>query len=181
MKDNLDNIFKNLEGTFDVEEPTIGHFNRFEAKLNKLDDRSSSKKTNLYTFIAIAASIILFFGIWIGSSFNNNKGMELASISPEMEETQSYFVALIEKELQTIENERNSDTEQLISDGLFQINKLENQYKLLTLELKESTEDKRIIFAMISNFQQRIEVLQSLLNQLDNLKNLKKQHNENFI
>ena len=35
MKDNLDNIFKNLEGEFDIEEPTIGHFNRFEAKLNQ--------------------------------------------------------------------------------------------------------------------------------------------------
>ena len=111
MKDNLDKIFKNLEGTFDIEEPTIGHFNRFEAKLNKTTVTPTKKGNNLYTFIAIAASIVFFFGIWIGSSFSNS-GMELAAISPEMKETQSYFVTAIEKELQIVEKERNTETEQ---------------------------------------------------------------------
>jgi len=180
MKDNLDKIFKNLEGTFDIEEPTIGHFNRFEAKLNKTGETPNKKGTNLYTFIAIAASVVLFFGIWIGSSFTNS-GMELAALSPKMEETQSYFVTVIEKELQIVEKERNKETEHLIKDALKQIKKLEKEYKALTLELKESTEDQRIIYAMISNFQQRIEVLQSLLIQIENFKALKTQNNENYV
>ncbi|REE82017.1 hypothetical protein BX611_1560 [Lutibacter oceani] len=180
MKDNLDKIFKNLEGSFDIEEPTIGHFNRFEAKLNKTVAAPPKKGTNLFTFIAIAASIVLFFGIWIGSSFSNS-GMELAAISPEMQETESYFVTVIEKELQIIEKERNPETEQLIKDALNQIKKLEKEYQVLTLELKESTEDQRIIYAMISNFQQRVDVLQSLLIQIEDFKELKTQNNEKFI
>jgi DNA repair exonuclease SbcCD nuclease subunit len=180
MKDNLDKIFENLEGTFDTEEPTIGHFNRFEAKLNKTAKSPTYNGKRLYTFIAIAASFILFFGIWIGASFSN-KGMELAAISPEMKETQSYFVTVIEKELRSIEKERNTETEQLIKDALNQINKLKNEYDILTLELKESTEDKRIIYAMISNFQQRIEVLQSLLIRIEDFKELKTQNNEKFV
>ncbi|WP_111709228.1 hypothetical protein [Lutibacter citreus] len=180
MKDNLDNIFKNIEGTFDIEEPTIGHFNRFEAKLNKVTTKPLKRRKKIYTFMAIAASFVLFFGIWIGANFNNS-GMELAEISPEMQETQSYFVSLIEKELETIELARNNNTEVLISDALKQINKLENEYKLLTLELKESTEDRRIIFAMISNFQQRIELLQSLLQQIEYVKQLNLQNNEIFL
>lgn len=180
MKDNLDNIFKDLEGQFDLEEPTIGHFERFETKLNKGSNSSSKKRNNLYYFISIAASIILFFGIWIGSNLANS-GMELADISPEMNETQNYFVNVIQKELQTIEIERNSDTEQIINDALKQLNKLENEYQSLTLELKESTEEKRIIFAMVSNFQQRIDVLQSLLIQIDDFKQLKTQKNETTI
>lgn len=173
MKDNLDIIFKNLEADFDVEEPNFGHFNRFEAKLNK----PIKGRNNLYTFIAIAASFVLFFGIWIGSNFNGS-GMELSEISPEMQETQSYFVSFIEKELETIELERNKTTEKIISDALLQFNRLEIEYNLLTLELKESTEDKRVIFAMISNFQQRIELLQSLLLQIENVKHLNLQNNE---
>ena len=62
-----------------------------------------------------------------------------------------------------------------------QLHKLETQYIALTLELKESTEDKRIIYAMISNFQQRIELLQRLLAQIEDVKQLKKQQNENYI
>jgi hypothetical protein len=177
MQDNLEKIFKELENQFDVEEPNIGHFKRFEEKLNK------STKPNilfkLWPLIAFAASIILIFGIWVGMSFSKS-GMELASISPEMGETQNFFVTTIENELATIEKERNPDTEQLISDGLQQLNKLEKQYQELTVELKESTTDKRIIYAMISNFQQRIEVLQNLLIQIENVKQLKTQNNEKY-
>lgn len=178
MKDNLDNIFKKLENQFDIEEPIIGHFNRFEAKLNQ--SKQSNKKFKLFSYVAVAASIVLLFGIWLGASFSNT-GMELASISSEMEETQSYFLATIENELSSIESERNSDTEQLINDALVQLKKLETQYNTLTLELKESTEDKRIIYAMISNFQHRIDILQNLLQQIDTVKQLKTQNDEKYI
>ncbi len=180
MKDNLDNIFKDLEGKFDVEEPTIGHFDRFEAKLKQPKNKSSKNNFNLYSFIAVAASVILIFGIWLGASFSN-KGMELANVSTEMSETQSYFVTTIKKELSLIEDERNSTTEQLINDALEQIKILEQEYNLLTLELKESEEDKRIIYAMISNFQQRIDILQSVLIQIEEVKQLKTQENENYV
>jgi len=178
MKDNLEHTFKSLKNQFDIEEPSIGHFNRFEAKLNSKP--TSNKSFKLYSYVAVAASVILMIGVWMGASFSN-KGMQLASISSEMEETQSYFITTIQKELSTIENERNTTTEQLINDALLQINKLENQYQLLTLELKESSEDKRIIYAMISNFQQRIDILQSLLIQIETIKQLKTQNNENYI
>lgn len=178
MKDNLENIFKNLENQFDIEEPSIGHFNRFEAKLNKTS--APKKSFKLFSYVAVAASIVLLLGVGLGTSFSNS-GMELATISPEMEETQSYFVSIIKNELTTIENERNNDTEQLINDAFLQINKLENQYQKLTLELKESTEDKRIIYAMILNFQQRIDILKNLLIQIENVKQLKTQNNEKYV
>ena len=178
MKDNIEDIFKNLESQFDIEEPTIGHFDRFEAKLNRTT--KSKSKLKLFSYVAVAASIILLFGIWIGDNFAN-KGMELANISSEMGETQSYFVTVIERELETIENERNSNTEQIINDALLQIKRLEKQYLSQTLELKESTEDKRIIYAMISNFQQRIDVLQNLLTQIKIIKQSKPQKNEQYI
>jgi len=134
----------------------------------------------LYAIIAVAASVLLLFGVWIGASFSK-QGMELAKVSTEMEETQSYFTTSIKNELSLIENERNSTTEQLINDALKQIKKLEQQYKLLTIELKESSEDKRIIYAMISNFQQRIEVLQNVLAQIEEVKQLKTLDNENYV
>ena len=57
--------------------------------------------------------------------------------------------------------------------AFLQLNKLEENYKNLTVELDNSNKDKRIIYAMINNFQQRIEVLQSLLQQLNELEQLK--------
>jgi len=178
MKDNLDNIFKKLENQFDTEEPAIGHFNRFESKLNRVPN--SQKRFRVMSYVAVAASVVLLFGVWLGASLSTT-GMELAGISTEMEETQSYFLATIENELSTIENERNSDTEHIINDGIEQLKKLEKTYNTLTLELKESNEDKRIIYAMISNFQQRIDILQNLLIQIETIKQLKAQNNEVYV
>ena len=181
MKDHLEQRFKDLEHQFDIEEPTIGHFNRFEAKLNANTSKKSRKKIiSIISGIAVAASVILFIGVWIGSNYAS-KGIELASVSSEMAETQSYFVSTIQKELATIETERTKDTEKVINDGLAQLYKLETQYQALTLELKESAEDKRIIYAMIANFQQRIEVLQSLLIQIDTIKQLKNENDEKYV
>ena len=180
MKDKLEIKFKELQGQFDLEKPRMGHFDRFEARLNQDQSKSPKRSFRFYAVISIAASFILFFGIWIGSSFSDN-GMELAAISDEMYDTQNYFITTIEKELETIEGEKSIDNEKIISDALLQLEKLESQYKLLTLELKESTEDQRIIYAMISNFQQRIELLQNLLNQIEEIKNLKTVNHEEYV
>jgi len=177
MKDKLEIRFKELKDQFDIEEPDFGHFDRFKSKLGPSKSRSMFRWVSA---VAVAASIILFVGVWIGSNFGN-QGMELASVSPEMEETQTYFVTTIQNELETINEELNEDTTQLITDALEQLKRLEDQYIILTLELKESTEDKRIIFAMISNFQQRIEILQDVLLQIENIKQLKTQNNETYV
>ena len=67
MKDNLENKFKELENQFDLEEPTIGHFDRFEAKLNnpKTLTKTKSKTLKFIAYFAAAASIfyLLEFGL----------------------------------------------------------------------------------------------------------------------
>lgn len=179
MQSELEKIFENQQGKFDMFEPDSGHFERFK---NKLENKKAKKRsaTLLFSKIAVAASIALLVGLWVGSSYSS-KGLELAAVSTEMAETQSYFVATIQKELELVEVERNSDTEQIINDALDRITELETKYELLTLELKESSEDRRIIYAMISNFQSRIDILQGLLERIESVKELKKQNNENYV
>ena len=58
----------------------------------------------------------------------------------------------------------------IIEDAFVQLNILEKNYQKLTLELKESNEDKRVIYAMIANFQKRLEILQNLVDQLEDFK-----------
>jgi len=180
MKDNLENIFKNLENQFDINEPNIGHFNRFEAKLNSTNKKGSFKLYKLVSLIAVAASVILYIGIWVGSSFNSS-GLELSSVSPKMNETENYFITTIQKEIQLVEKEKNSSNKQLINDSFAQLKKLEKQYNLLEIDLKENKSDPRIIYAMIANYQQRITVLQSLIQQLKDVKQLKTQTHEKYI
>ena len=174
MKDNLENRFKELQGQFDLEEPNIGHFNRFEAKLARQVEQENDVRwnPNTWKWLAVAASVVLLVGLWFGSP-TTELGMQLADVSPEMEETQSFFVSTIEKELQDINLQRDNNNKEIIDNALTHLKELEKEYNQLTLELENSDQDKRIIYAMINNFQQRIEVLQTLLQQLDEINTLK--------
>ncbi len=170
MKNNFDKIFLEKRSEFDYEEPNIGHFNRFESKLKTHKNRSKISKTPWY-LLAIAASVLIFFGYWLGNS-NLNKGLELADVSPKMEETQGFYLAAIHKEIEDIKKIQTPQNKQIIDDAFAQLIKLENNYQKLTLELKESNEDKRVIYAMISNFQNRLVVLQNLVDQLQEFEKL---------
>ena len=46
------------------------------------------------------------------------------------------------------------------------------------MDLNESGDDHRVIYAMISNFQNRINILQNTINQIKIIKQLKNQSNE---
>jgi predicted nucleic acid-binding Zn-ribbon protein len=96
-----------------------------------------------------------------------------------MEQTQTFFTNAIQEELSKLENETSEEAQAIITDALSRIENLESQYKKLQLDLEESGDDKRVIYAMISNFQNRIDLLQNVLQQIEDVKQLKNLTNEN--
>lgn len=172
MKTNFDKLF---DQNFDISEPSIGHFNRFEMRIS---DKPKQKSIH-WKWISIAASIVLLFGVWFGQNLQNDR-LELADISPKMEETQDYFTNFIRTEIEKVNTQRTNENQQLIDDSFKRLQKLKEQYSKLTITLKESNEDQRVIFAMISNYQQRIEILQNLLEQLNSIKQLKSSNYEDY-
>ncbi|PHR70589.1 MAG: hypothetical protein COA67_08160 [Lutibacter sp.] len=154
---------------FDIAEPTIGHFDRFENRLSKQQKTYNPKS---WRWLVMAASIALLFGFWFTQT-QNNETLQLADVSPEMAETQNYFSSVLKTEIEKINTQKSPENKTLIDDAFLRLENLEKQYAHLTDELKESDSDKRVVFAMISNFQQRIEILQNLLIQLEDIKQFK--------
>lgn len=173
-EDNIDQLFKNLENDFDTENPLLGHEQRFLKKLktkkNSLDDKP--KHFDYRSYMAIAASVILFFGVFL---FLQNKPEinGLASVSPELSQTQDFFTSAITSELNKIKDQRSPDNEMLVVDALKQMELLEKNYERLKIDLKQSGNDKRVIYAMISNFQSRIKILENVLKTIEDVKQFK--------
>ena len=180
QKDNLETLFDNLKHDFDVEEPTQDHEKRFLKKLNnqRVVDIPKTRYNFWKPVIGIAASIAILISVFVGTQ-QEDEAYDLASISPEMAETQNFFTSTIATELVKLEKEINPETKLLINDALMQIERLENEYRTLKEDLSESGEDKRVIYAMITNFQNRIDILESTLKQIENIKQLKNNYNEN--
>jgi len=179
MKNNMEDFFKKNRQEFDIAEPNVGHFERFQAKLEKGDQASEKKGGTPWYILAVAASVLLFFGYWMGNYSQNSvdAGIDLADVSPQMEETQNFYLASIQKEVEEIKNKKNPANQKIIEDAFRQLELLETNYRKLTLELKESNADKRVIYAMITNFQNRLQILQNLMDQLEEFEELVPQEN----
>jgi hypothetical protein len=183
-KDNIDNLFEELRSDFDFENPNIGHQERFLSKLKNQNSENSkhySSGTNFWKpFLSVAASIIICFGLFTIIKPSNNV-KDLASISPEMSKTENFFTSAISEELLKINNERTPETEILINDALKQMEILEKEYESLKIDLTESGDDKRVIYAMITNFQTRIDILKNVMETIENVKQFNQNNNENSI
>ncbi len=175
-KDNLNQLFENLKDEFDVEVPNLGHQERFLAKLKATDSNvveTSSKSFKLWKpLMAVAATIVLCFSLM--TILNQQpETKDLASVSPELSKTQDFFTSTIENELNKLNKERTPETKALVDDAMKQLQILEKDYESLKKDLTVSGDDKRVIYAMISNFQNRIDVLQNVMERIDDVKQLK--------
>lgn len=181
--ENLEELFKELEGSFDLKEPAEGHQLRFLAKLNASKGVVSlpGRKRNWWKPLSIAASVVLLIGLGIGF-LNQPQTVEqrVAEISPEASQTHFYFASLIEEQVRELEKESSPETEAIISDTMQQLDKLEENYKQLEQDLLNGGDSRLILSAMIVNFQTRIDLLQEVMNQIDSIKNLKTFDDENF-
>ena len=175
-KNTLENLFKNLENKFDFEEPNTNHNQRFLDKLNtKQESPKISKNRNLWKpLIGIAASIVLLISLFIFTNKGNTTPV-LADISPEMAKTESIFMATLTNELSKINSEDMPEYQELIVDALFEIKLQEERYNQLIYGLKENPKDELILSAMILNFQSRIDILQEVMDQIEDLKKLENQ------
>jgi hypothetical protein len=175
-KDNITNLFERLQGDFDIETPELGHERRFLKKLQQQDQNANDAKKPIALFawwkqIAAACVILLSLGILIGSNvdFGTTETSEI-TLSPEVEKSQVYFAALIDKELEKVKAPEDEDTKELIQDTMKRLERLEKDYENLKNQLIERGDDKRILHAMVNNFQLRIQLLESVLVQIDEIK-----------
>lgn len=165
MEDKLHQFFS--ENDFDFQEPHSGHLERFERKL--YNQKKNINKSS-WKWLSVAASVVLVLGFWLGSNHQKQK-MDLADISPKMEEVQTYFVSTIHQELKTLEKNRSLETETIIENALDDLEELEDTYQIFIKELNKNGQQRKIISAMISNYQQRLQILENVLNQIEKIKN----------
>ncbi|MDY8136267.1 hypothetical protein [Aquimarina sp. 2201CG5-10] len=183
-KDEIENLFDRMKDQLDTFEPSPDHQTKFLEKLAQQNKvvQLKPEKQNWYKVFAIAASITILFGIAsMTFMFDDKNEADLASVSPQMQETQSFFTSAIQIQLEEIDKASSTQTSALVNDAMSQLEKLESDYETLKKDLVRSGNDKRVISAMIKNFQKRANLLEDVLQKINDINNLKLSGNENSI
>lgn len=182
--DELKELFEGLD--FDIAEPAPQHEDRFRERLRQRPNKNQSANKGVIRLwlpvMAVAASfllaVLLFQGVFT-DPFSQEQ--ELASVSPEMKQTQEFYSSVIRSELAALQEQKTPETEQVINDALSQLDILEKDYAALKKDLGKSGQDKRVIYAMITNFQKRIDLLNMVLEKVNEINTLKNTNHENNI
>jgi hypothetical protein len=177
--DSIEKLFERLQDSFNTEEMPVGHQQRFIEKLKS--QHPPKTQMSWWKPLSIAASILLVIGISFYGLIQKEKTADLASISPEMEKTQSFFVSTINQEIETLKSFQDEDTKHLVQDALKRLEVLEENYEKLKIDLVQSGNDKRVVAAMIANFQSRIDILEQVFSTMEEVKTLKANNNETTI
>ncbi len=182
--DAIENLFESLKNELDVATPSKAHETLFLQKLQeqktiKTITPSHIQKTSWSKWISSAATITLLIGIFSYIiSYESPTHADLASVSPELEKTQYFFTNLITKQLHSLETSTTPDNKKLVTDALKALEVLEINYEKLKTDLVTSGNDKRVISAMIRNFQKRITLLENVLKNAQEINKLKVRHYE---
>jgi hypothetical protein len=201
MKKDMKEWF--AEQDFNTESLPSGHRNRFLDKrdaicdMEELKDKivplvpvnfnqtTEDKKVITLTpwfkwSLAVGLAVLIgFSGLNLVTPSPADSG--LSSVSPQMAQAEDFFTNTIRQELEKLNKEQSPDTERIIADTKMALNKLEAGYTSIKADFKINNDSKTVIAAMIQNFQNRIDLLELALEQIEHLKNFKEQENEHII
>lgn len=176
-----DLILNNLKELNDME-PMDGHFERFQAKLDK---QHKTKRINFGIVWKVAAAAVFAFlavnqaVIYLApekqKQAENQAEFSLSSVSPEYREVEFYFTNAIADGL----NQWNT----LKNDGLISENEqeamnlelaeFEERYKNLQSDLAINPNDERVINAMLEYYQAKLDIINLIVGKLEEVKEKK--------
>ena len=153
-----------------------GHRARFEERLKK---ELHTEETFPLRFLAIAASLVLLFGMgyFLTTPMNDGRGAQtiresaeisLEEYSPELKKIENYYLTAINFELANLEVAEENKA--LLDSYLSKLNTLTREYQLLSSKLEMDKIDEALINSLIDNLQMRLHLMMELKNELKNLK-----------
>jgi len=175
---HIQDFFYQNKGELNIEEMNANHNARF---LEKLEATKKPAKKILWFYYAAAIVILCTATSFLFQIETPHTPIALDTSSnsfhKEVTNAQFHFEGIIKNELVKLELERNEDTQEIIENAFIQLKILEKEQRNLQEQLNISY-DKRIVKALINNFQYRIQLLENVMKQIEITKEFKSLENE---
>jgi len=180
---SIEDIIRNNNDFFEEEEPSEGHLERFNRKLEKRFQVNTIKRSIVPYLLkaAVVTLLITLSSLWTWDHFirTGSTRMTLGQVSPQYKEVENYYVHqvnLMEGEIVNVDLKNNPVQKTML---MKEIKSMDSTYVSLQKELKANPTDERIINAMIEHYQTKLEVMTYIVNQLKTIRNDNQNKKEN--
>ena len=179
--DKIDKILVEHHAEFE-EEPKEGHFSRFEEKLRL--SASKQKGVHFSPFLKVAAVlvIILLSANLVVFYRNSKQEIKTAAVSKnDLGEASFYYTSRINKGIRDLEamSKEGIGSKKEIVQIKHELSEMDSLFVNLQQEYKANPNDERIINAMIEYYQTKLDIVNTIKTDLENVKKLKSKYHEN--
>ena len=178
----IDEIIRNNRDFFEDAEPSEGHLERFNRKLEMRFHATVKRSIVPYLLkAAVVTLLITLSSLWTWDHFirPGRNRMALGDVSPQYKEVENYYVHqvnLMEGEITTVGLSDNPEQQEMLKK---EMKSMDSVYVQLQKELKANPDDERIINAMIEHYQTKLEVMTYIVSQLKAIRNENQNTREN--
>jgi hypothetical protein len=180
---NIEDLIRNNKDLFEDAEPSTGHMERFNRKLEQRFQAAPVKRSIVPYLLraAVVTLLITLSSLWTWDHFlrPGASRMTLGQVSPQYKEVENYYVHqvnLMEGEIVNVDLKSSPEQKKLL---MKEMKSMDSTYVSLQKELKANPNDERIITAMIEHYQTKLEVMTYIVNQLKTIRNDNQNKKEN--
>ena len=179
--DKFEKIFTDQRDAFD-EEPSEGHFQRFEAKLE--NDQSRKKVIqNAWPFLKIASIVIIVLlsanlAVYL---LPGKKTTSRQIENREMNETVNFYTVRINSGMSQLKQmaDQGIGSELELAQVKKEMDEMDQVHRDLQEEYSKNPDDERVINAMIEYYQTKLNIINTIKSDLENIKTIKNKSHEN--
>jgi hypothetical protein len=179
----IEDIIRNNKDFFEDAEPSEGHLERFNRKLEKRFQVNTIKRSIVPYLLkaAVVTLLITLSSLWTWDHFirTGSSRMTLGQVSPQYKEVENYYVYqvnLMEDEIVNVDLKNHPNQKAML---MKEMNSMDSTYISLQKELKANPNDERIINAMIEHYQTKLDVMTYIVSQLKSIKNVNQNKKKN--
>jgi hypothetical protein len=179
----IEEIIRENKGLFEEAEPSKGHLERFNRKL-EIRFQAVVPKRSIVPYLLRAAVVTLLItlsSLWTWDHFirPGSSRTTLGQVSPQYKEVENYYmhqVNMMEGDIVNIDLKNNPEQKEIL---MKEMKSMDSVYVSLQKELKANPNDERIINAMIEHYQTKLEVMNYIISQLKAIRNDNQNKKEN--
>lgn len=162
-----------------------GHENRFENKLKQFSEVSNQKNSfNYWKVAAVLIPLVMGFAYYFiewKPDHQKEQTVILADYSKELSQTQNQLSSLVEQKIEKVNSMKNRENKDLINKSLGDLHVLQNEYNQLLADLKESGGNTQVINSILLNLELQVNILETVMNQIQTLQEFKDKSNETYF
>ncbi len=176
--DSFEKMIHDQRGEIQSDTPQEGHFERFEMKLSK----GTRTRSNYWIgFLSgVAAVFVLGLFVFFNSRKAEEKPMSLANVSEQYAEVEMYYTNSIQLQTRKLNEYTNvyGKDDPSLKMILKEMEEYDRVYVQISNDLRTTPNDERVIHAMVTYYQTKLEIINRILKEIES-KQVKVKKDEN--